>query len=99
MAYMITAECVNCSACEAECPVRAITAHADQYVIDPDICVDCEGYFEGARCKWACPVNACVPERADYLAKAATMISKGARPVIFNNGDAVAGHVLAENET
>ena len=50
MAYMITAECVNCSACERECPVQAITAAADQYVINPDICVDCVGYFEEARC-------------------------------------------------
>lgn len=54
MSYMITAECVNCSACEMECPVRAISAHGDQYIIDEDICVDCEGYFAEARCKWAC---------------------------------------------
>lgn len=98
MAFMITAECVNCGACEAECPVRAISAHSDQYVIDPDICIDCENYFEEERCKWACPVNACVPERKEYLAKAATMISKGARPVVFKNGDAVAGRVLAEGD-
>ena len=96
MAYMITAECVNCGACEQECPVQAIRPGADQYIINPDVCVDCEGYFEVARCKWACPVNACVPERKDYLAKAATMISKGGAPVIFKNGDAVAGKVLGE---
>ncbi len=96
MAYMITAECVNCSACEQECPVQAISPAADQYVIDPDVCVDCEGYFEEARCKWACPVNACVPERESYLARAATMIVKGASPVIFKDGDAVGGKVLSE---
>ena len=98
MAYMITAECVNCGACEAECPVQAITARADQYVINPESCVDCENYFEEARCKWACPVNACVPERREYLARAATMISKGARPVIFAKGDGVVGRVLTDNE-
>ena len=97
MAYMITAECVNCSACEQECPVQAITAAADQYIINPDNCIDCIGYFEEPRCKWACPVNACVPERESYLAKAATMVSKGTRPVVFKNGDAVAGKVLEEN--
>lgn len=96
MAYMITAECVNCSACEQECPVQAITAAADQYVIDPNICVDCDGYFEEARCKWACPVNACVPERETYLARAATMIVKGAKPVIFKDGDSVGGKVLSD---
>jgi len=93
---MITAECVNCSACERECPVQAITAAADQYVIDPNVCVDCEGYFEEARCKWACPVNACVPERETYLARAATMIVKGAKPVVFKDGDSVAGKVLSD---
>ncbi len=97
MAYMITAECVNCSACERECPVQAISAAADQYVINPDICVDCVGYFDVARCKWACPVNACVPERQEYLAKAATMVTKGTSPVVFNAGDAVAGKVLTES--
>lgn len=96
MAYMITAECVNCGACEQECPVQAIHPEADQYVINPTICVDCEGYFETARCKWACPVNACVPERPDYLVKAATMVNKGGKPVIFKNGDAVAGKVLGD---
>jgi len=96
VAYMITAECVNCSACEQECPVQAITAAADQYVIDPNICVDCDGYFEEARCKWACPVNACVPERETYLARAATMIVKGAKPVIFKDGDSVSGKVLSD---
>ena len=35
MAYMVTAECVSCAACEFECPVRAITQTANQYVIDP----------------------------------------------------------------
>lgn len=93
---MITAECVNCSACERECPVHAISAAADQYMIDPAICVDCEGYFEEARCKWACPVNACVTERVSYLGKAITMISKGTEPVIFKNGDSVIGNVLSE---
>lgn len=96
MAYMITAECVNCSACERECPVQAITAAADQYVINPDICIDCVGYFEEARCKWACPVNACVPERETYIEKAETMASKGTRPVIFKGGDGVVGKVLSD---
>ncbi len=91
---MITAECVNCSACEMECPTRAISPAADQYVIDPDICVDCIGYFEEPRCKWACPVNACVPERIEYLAKAATMESKGTRPVVIKPDGPPTGKVL-----
>lgn len=97
MSHMITAECVNCSACERECPVQAIRAEADQYVIDPDICVDCEGYFNIARCKWACPVNACVPEREDYQYRATSIAHRGARPVIYKNTDGAFGHMLPEH--
>jgi hypothetical protein len=35
MAYMITAECINCSACEMDCPVRAIMPAASQYACVP----------------------------------------------------------------
>lgn len=94
MSHMITAECVNCSACEMECPVRAISPAADQYVINEKICVDCEGYFEVARCKWACPVNACVPQRKDYQYRAATVAHRGGRPVIFKSGGNPAGEMV-----
>ena len=94
MSHMITAECVNCSACERECPVQAITAHAEQYVIDPDVCVDCEGYFGVARCKWACPVDACVPEREDYLFKIESIAHRGGRPVIFKGDADVYGQMM-----
>jgi ferredoxin len=83
MSYMITSECINCSACEIECPVRAITPAADQYIIDPDICIECEGYYPEARCKWACPVNACVPEREHYLFRAKNLTNRGAPPVVL----------------
>ncbi len=52
MAYTITDACISCGACEAECPVSAISAGDDKYVIDADACLDC-----GA-CAAACPVEA-----------------------------------------
>lgn len=94
MAYMITAECINCSACEMECPVRAIWAGPSQWEIDPRVCIECEGYFDIPRCAWVCPVDACVPERADYLIRAATMANKGALPLVVT-ADARAGRVLS----
>lgn len=94
MSYMITAECVNCGACEMECPVRAITPHADQYFISAETCVDCDGYFDIPRCKWACPVNACVPERDNYLFKAASLVNKGFAPVVFTKNGKQAGEML-----
>ncbi|MDM8534494.1 4Fe-4S binding protein [Clostridiaceae bacterium HSG29] len=56
MAYVIQDSCISCGACEAECPVSAITAGDDIYVIDADACIDC-----GA-CASVCPVDAPVPE-------------------------------------
>ena len=52
MAYKINDKCINCGACEGECPVDAISAGADIYIIDADACVDC-----GA-CPEVCPVEA-----------------------------------------
>lgn len=52
MAYKISDECINCGSCEAECPVSAISAGGDKYVIDPATCIDC-----GA-CESICPVSA-----------------------------------------
>ena len=56
MAYKITDECIACGSCEPECPVEAISAGEDKYVIDPDKCIEC-----GA-CANVCPVDAPQPE-------------------------------------
>ena len=56
MAYKITDECINCGACEGECPVEAISQGDDKYVVDADKCIDC------AACADACPVGAPVQE-------------------------------------
>lgn len=52
MAYKISNDCISCGACEAECPVKAISPGDGQYVINPEICVEC-----GA-CAGVCPVGA-----------------------------------------
>lgn len=83
MAHMITAECINCSACAMECPVRAISIGASQYHVDPDVCMDCSGYFAVPRCVWVCPVDACSPARSEYLERAATLERRGAAPLVL----------------
>ena len=55
-AYVINDDCISCGACEAECPVSAISEGDGKYVIDADACLDC-----GA-CAGACPVGAPVQE-------------------------------------
>ncbi|HML47925.1 MAG TPA: 4Fe-4S binding protein [Clostridia bacterium] len=52
MAYIISDECIACGACEAECPVNAITEGEGKYVIDAETCISC-----GA-CAAVCPVSA-----------------------------------------
>ena len=52
MAYKISEECINCGACEGSCPVDAISAGDDTYVINPDTCIDCGACADG------CPVDA-----------------------------------------
>ena len=52
MAYKISDACVNCGACEGECPVGAISEANGVRVIDADACISC-----GA-CAGVCPTEA-----------------------------------------
>ena len=56
MAYKITADCISCGACAAECPVEAIAEGDGKYEINPDVCIEC-----GA-CAATCPVGAPVQD-------------------------------------
>ena len=59
MAMKITDECINCAACEPECPREAITEGEDLYEIDASLCTECEE--EGSpMCLEVCPVDSIV---------------------------------------
>lgn len=77
MATFITEECINCGACEPECPNTAIYAGGvqwekegathdaisnDFYYIVPEKCTECVGHFEKEQCAAVCPVDCCVPD-------------------------------------
>jgi len=62
MAYMITEECINCGACEPECPNQAISAGDEIYIIDPEKCTECVGHFDTSQCAAVCPVDSCIPD-------------------------------------
>jgi ferredoxin len=62
MATMITSDCINCGACEPECPNNAISQDAEIYVIDPLLCTECVGFHDYEACAAVCPVDCCVTD-------------------------------------
>ena len=62
MSTMITVECINCGACEPECPNEAISQGEDIFVIDPQLCTECVGFHEQEACAAVCPVDCCIPD-------------------------------------
>lgn len=79
MATIITSECINCGACEPECPNTAIyqggvewemngsthPALSDEiFYIVPEKCTECVGFYDQEACAAVCPVDCCVPDPA-----------------------------------
>jgi ferredoxin len=62
MSTIITDACINCGACEPECPNEAIAQGADIYAIDAERCTECVGFHEKEACQAVCPVECCVPD-------------------------------------
>jgi NAD-dependent dihydropyrimidine dehydrogenase PreA subunit len=62
MATMITNECINCGACEPECPNNAISQGDPVFVIDPQLCTECVGFHDYEACAAVCPVDCCVTD-------------------------------------
>ena len=81
MATMITSECINCGACEPECPNTAIyqggvewqgldgamhpALSNDIFYIVPEKCTECVGFYDQEACAAVCPVDCCVPNPKD----------------------------------
>lgn len=84
MATFITDQCINCGACEPECPNEAISEGDDIYVIDPERCTECVGFHGDEACQSVCPVECCIPNpdireaEADLLARAKALHPKDA---------------------
>ena len=62
MAMLINADCINCDACEPECPNEAISPGEDTYVIDPAKCTECVGHFEKSQCVMVCPADCIIAD-------------------------------------
>jgi ferredoxin len=62
MATYITSDCINCGACEPECPNQAISEGDEIYVINPQLCTECVGFYDHEACQAVCPVECCLPD-------------------------------------
>lgn len=62
MALRITMDCINCAACEPECPNSAITAGDEIFMINADKCTECVGHYEESQCIAACPVDCIITD-------------------------------------
>jgi ferredoxin len=78
MATHITEECINCGACEPECPNNAISQGDEIYVIDPDLCTECVGFYDHEECQAVCPVECCLPD-PKHVETEAGLIEKALR--------------------
>lgn len=54
---LINDECTACALCEAECPKSAISEGDPIFLIDPDLCNECEDVEGGSQCVAVCPVD------------------------------------------
>src|SRR5207244_11574156 len=62
MATTITNDCINCGACEPECPNNAISQGDPVYVIDPLLCTECVGFHDSEACAAVFSVDCFVME-------------------------------------
>ena len=62
MSTFINEDCINCGACEPECPNEAISEGDDIYVINPSLCTECVGFHGDEACQSVCPVECCIPD-------------------------------------
>jgi hypothetical protein len=62
MSTHITTDCINCGACEPECPNNAISQGPTVFVIDPKLCTECVGFHDYEACAAVCPVDVCVTD-------------------------------------
>jgi len=60
MSMLINSDCINCGACEPECPNEAISQGDSIYVIAVERCTECVGAFDAPKCVEVCPVEGCI---------------------------------------
>ena len=78
MALMINEECIACDACVPDCPNDAISEGDPIYIIDPNLCTECVGFFDEPQCIEVCPVD-CIFPNPDYQESKEELLEKKKR--------------------
>jgi cobalamin biosynthesis Co2+ chelatase CbiK len=86
---------VKCGTCELKCPNWAISEGDEIYVIDPDKCTECLGFYDSPKCVETCPVNA-VQLNKDLGEDYDQLMAKWHR---LHHGEAPKGFVLRQDKT
>jgi ferredoxin len=75
VAVKIIDTCISCGACEPECPNEAISPGDSIYVIDPDKCTECYGFYGESQCISVCPVESIIPDE-DHVETTDELLAK-----------------------
>jgi ferredoxin len=93
MALLITDECINCGACEPECPNTAIYEGGESWSLDgknheslindyfyivPDKCTECVGFHNEPQCIAVCPVD-CIIVNPEHIETEKELLDKKER--------------------
>ena len=78
MALIITDECIACGACVAECPNEAISEGDPIFVINPNLCTECVGFYDEPQCVAVCPVDAIIQD-PDHVESKEELLEKKKR--------------------
>jgi len=79
MAMKILEECINCGACEAECPNEAISQGDPVYVIDFEKCTECVGAYDKPQCVEVCPLDGCIVADPEHQESKEALAARYAR--------------------
>ena len=89
MSLMISEDCIDCGACEPECPNTAIYPGGEEYELNGDKfpalsqdyyyvvtekCTECVGFHDSAQCISVCPADCCVKDPNHAEARDALLV-------------------------
>ena len=60
MSMVVLDDCINCGACEPECPNTALSQGDTIFMVDASRCTECVGAYDAPKCVEVCPVDGCI---------------------------------------